>query len=94
MNKEFLFPINKHTDAPIEQTKSKPQETLEYKLHKQLEIFFFAASINFFEEEGWLLAVTSIEATRFVFKLKKTTVFELLHQVIGLPVMKKKLTIV
>ena len=28
MNNEFLFSIIKHTDTLIEQTKTKPQETL------------------------------------------------------------------
>ena len=31
MNNEFLLLIKKHTDTLIEQTKTKPQETLEYK---------------------------------------------------------------
>ena len=49
-----------------EQTKTKPQETLEFKLNKQMKNFWFWPAKNF-SEEKWLLAVTSFEATNFVF---------------------------
>ena len=32
MNNELLLLIKKHTDMLIEQTKAKPQETLEFKM--------------------------------------------------------------
>ena len=35
MNTELLLLIKKHTDMFIEQTETRPQETLEYKLSKQ-----------------------------------------------------------
>ena len=41
MNNELLLLFERHTDSPIGQTKTKPQETLEFKLHKQLETFVF-----------------------------------------------------
>ena len=41
MNIELLLLNKKHTDTLIEQTKTKCQETLEFKLNKQLEIFPF-----------------------------------------------------
>ena len=67
MNYELLLLIKKHTDTLIEQTISKPEETLEYKLDEQMENFSFNPSINLFEEKKWLLAVTSFEAaTPFV----------------------------
>ena len=50
----------------IEQTKSKPQETLELKMNKQLQTFSFNPPINLSEEGKWLLAVTSLEATNSV----------------------------
>ena len=52
----------KHTDTWIEQTKTKPQETLEFKMKKQLETFSFNPRLNLIEEGKWLLAVTSFEA--------------------------------
>ena len=39
MNNELLLLIKKHTDTLIEQTKTKPQETLEFKMNEQKQIF-------------------------------------------------------
>ena len=39
MDNELLLLIKNHTDTLIEETKSKPQETLEYKMNKQMQIF-------------------------------------------------------
>ena len=39
MNNEFLFLIKKHTGTLIQQTKTKPQETLEFKMNKQMQNF-------------------------------------------------------
>ena len=39
MNNELLLLIEKHTDTLIEQTRTKPQETLEYKMNKQMQTF-------------------------------------------------------
>ena len=41
LNNELLLLIKKHTDTLIEQTKSRPQETLEIKLKRQSEFFSF-----------------------------------------------------
>ena len=38
---EILLLIKKHIDTLIEQTKTKPQQTLEYKVKKQKEVFPF-----------------------------------------------------
>ena len=71
MNKELLLLIKKHTDTLIEQTKkTKPQETLEFKMNKQKENFSLSPPINLGEEGKWLLAVTSFEATNSVFNIK------------------------
>ena len=35
MNNELLLSIKKHTDTLIQQTRTKPQETLEFKIDKQ-----------------------------------------------------------
>ena len=41
MNNELLLLIKNHTDTLIEQTKTKPQETLEFKMNKQVRMFSF-----------------------------------------------------
>ena len=69
MINELLLFLKKHTDALNEQTKTKPQETLEVKLNKQMETFSSNTSINFFEEGNWLLAVTCFEAGNSVFNV-------------------------
>ena len=67
MNHELLLLIKKHTDTLIEQTKTKPQETLEFKMNKQMQIFSFNPPINLIEEDKWLLGVSSFECTISVF---------------------------
>ena len=63
----MLLLIEKHTDTLIQQTKTKPQETLEFKMNKQMQTFSFNPPINLFEEDKWLLAVSSFECTNSVF---------------------------
>ena len=53
----------------IEQTKTKPQETLEFKRNKQMETFSIDPPINLAEEGKCLLAVTSFQATNSVFHI-------------------------
>ena len=60
----MLLLIKKHTDRFTEQTKTKSQETLEFKLNKQVETFSFNPPINLAGEGKFLLAVTSFEATK------------------------------
>ena len=67
MNNELLLLIKKHTDTLIEQTKTKPQETLEFKMNKQMQTFSFNPPINLVEEGKWLIAVSSLECTNSVF---------------------------
>ena len=69
MNNELLLLIKKHTDTLIEQTKTKPQETLEFKMNKQMQTFTFSPPINLFEEGKWVLGVTSFECTNSVFNI-------------------------
>ena len=44
MNTELLLLIEKHTDTLIEQTITKPQETLEFKMNKQMQTFRLKSS--------------------------------------------------
>ena len=62
----MLLLIKKHTATLIEQTKTKPQETLEFKTNKQRQTFSFNPPINLVEEDKWLLAVSSFECTNSV----------------------------
>ena len=69
MNSELLLLNKKHTDTLIEQTKTKPQETLEFKMDKQMQTFSFNPPINLIEEDKWLLALSSFECTNSVFNI-------------------------
>ena len=53
MNNEFLLLIKKRTDTLIEQTKTKPQETLEFKLNRRMQTFSCHPSMNLVEESEW-----------------------------------------
>ena len=66
MNNELLLLIKKHIDTLIEQTRTKPQETLEFKMNKHRQTFSFNPPINLVEEDKWLLAVSSFECTNSV----------------------------
>ena len=69
MNNELLLLIKKHTDTLIEQTRAKPQETLEFKMNKQMQTFSFNPPINLLEEDKWLLTISSFECTNSVFNI-------------------------
>ena len=69
MNNELLLLIKKHTDTLIKQTNTKPQETLEFKMKKQMQTFSFNPPINLVEEGRWLIAVASFEFTNSVFNI-------------------------
>ena len=69
MNNELLLLIKKHTDTLIEQTKTKPQETLEFKMNKQIQTFSFNPPINLVEEDKWLMAVSLFDCTNSVFNI-------------------------
>ena len=47
MDDGLLLLIKKHTDTLIEQTKTKPQETLEFKMNKQMQNVFIQSSNKF-----------------------------------------------
>ena len=69
MNNELLLLIKKHTDTLIENTRTCPQETLEFKMNKQMQTFSFNPPINLLEEGKWLIGVTSLECTNSVFNI-------------------------
>ena len=67
----MLLLFKKHTDTLIQQTKTKPQETLEFKMKKQMQTFSFNPPLNLTEEGKWLIAVSSLECTNSVFNITK-----------------------
>ena len=69
MNNELLLLIKKHTHTLIEQTRTKPQETLEFKMNKRMQTFSFNPPINLVEEGKWLLGKSSLECTNSVFNI-------------------------
>ena len=94
MNNELLFLIKKRTDRLIEQTISRPQETLDLNLNRQIQIFSIKPPINLIDEGKWLLAVSFL-SVQILFITSKTRriPFQSLYQVIGKTnVLKKLLT--
>ena len=69
MNNDLLLLTKKHTDILIEQTKTKPQETLEFKVNEQMQTFSFNPPINLLEEGKWLLGVSSFTCTNSLFNI-------------------------
>ena len=69
MNDELLLLFKKRTDTLIQQTKTKPQETLEFKMKQQMQIFSFNPPINLVEEVKWLLGVSLFECTNSAFDI-------------------------
>ena len=51
MNNELLLLIKKNSDTLLEETKTKPQKLLEFKMNKQMETFSFSPPIYSVEEE-------------------------------------------
>ena len=69
MNNELLLLIKKYFDTLIQQTKTRPQETLEFKINKQMQIFSFNPPKNLIEEGKWLLGASSFECTIFILNI-------------------------
>ena len=53
----------------IEQTKTKPRETLEVRMNKLTQTFSFNPPINLVELGEWLMAVTLFDCTNSVFNI-------------------------
>ena len=67
MNIELLLLIKKPIDTLIENTITRPQETLEFKMYKQMQIVSFNPPNNLVEKGKWFLRVSSLECTNSVF---------------------------
>ena len=53
----------------FERTASRPQETPDFELNKQMETLSFSPPINLVEEGKWLLAVIYFDANNSVFNI-------------------------
>ena len=69
MKNELLLLNKNHSNTLIEEIRRKPQETLEFKMNKQMQTFSFNPPINFVEEGKWLFVVPSFETIVFVFNI-------------------------
>ena len=69
MNNELLLSFKKHTDTLIEQTKTKAQETLEFKMIRSKQTFSFNPPLNLVEEGKWLMAVSLFDCINSVFNI-------------------------
>ena len=68
-NIELLLLVKKRTDTLTEQTRTKPPETLEFKMDKQMQTFSFSPPIILVKEGNWLLAVSFFECTNSVLNI-------------------------
>ena len=69
MSEKLLLVIKKHTDTFIKQTKTRPQETLEFVMDRRMKTFSFNPPTKLVEEDKRLLSVTSVETTNSVFNI-------------------------
>ena len=65
----MLLLIKNHTDTLIEQTKTKPQETLKFTLNTQVETFPFNPLKTLLEGGKWVLGVTSSKTTNSILNI-------------------------
>ena len=56
---DLLLSITKNFELLIEQTHTKPQETLEFKMNKQRETFHFRPRIQI--QGSWMIGLTDLE---------------------------------
>ena len=65
--KSFLLSIAKSNLDVVENTLSKPQETLEFKMTKQNESFCFDVPLQL--PEQWMIGETSLEVYNIVYNI-------------------------
>ena len=63
----LLLSIAKSNQEIVENTHSKPQETLEFKMNKQKESFSFDIPLDL--PEQWMMGVTSLEVYNTVYNI-------------------------
>ena len=65
-----LLSITKNCETLIKQTHRKPKETLEFKIKRPRQTFFFRAPTSI--EGSWMIRLTSLEVYNSIFN-KNTT---------------------
>ena len=63
----LLLSIAKSNQEIVENTHSKPQETLEFKMNKQKESFSFDIPLDL--PEQWMMGVTSLEVYNTIYNI-------------------------
>ena len=63
----LLLSKTKNCETPIEQTHTKSQETLEFKMIKPKETFHFKPSIQI--QGHWMIGLTNLEVYNFIFNI-------------------------
>ena len=58
---DLLLSVTKNCETLIEQTHTKPQETLQFKLTKSREIFSIKPSIFLGLDSNWMVGLTNLE---------------------------------
>ena len=66
---DLLLSITKNCETIIEQTHTKPQETLEFKMTKPRETFHFNPPIQ--TKEDWMLVLIGLEVYNSIFNITK-----------------------
>ena len=69
MNIELILLIARYTHTLIQSTRTHPQETLEFKIDRQMQMLSINPPIYLNEGDKRLLAVTSFECTNSVFRI-------------------------
>ena len=73
---DLLLSITKNCETLIEQTHTKPQETLEFKMTKPREIFHFKPPIQI--KGDWMIGLTNLEVYNSIFNItEENNKFEL-----------------
>ena len=73
---DLLLSITKNCETLIEQTHTKPQETLEFKMTKPREIFHFKPPIQI--KGDWMIGLTDLEVYNSIFNItEENNKFEL-----------------
>ena len=72
----LLLSIAKSNQEIVENTHSKPQETLEFEMTKQKESFSFDVPLDL--PEQWMMGVTSLEVYNTVYNITEKNKFKIL----------------
>ena len=64
---DFLFSITKNCETLIQQTHTKPQETLKFKMIKPRETFYFNPPIQI--NGNWMIGLTDLEVYNSIFNI-------------------------